>query len=99
MFFVDDVVHFSGGGITVAEGGGGGVGFVLWGPALQPAWFDPGVSKWAELHELHVHPDFQNRGLGFRLVPAAIRQARRAGFPVLYLMGDADHSPARPDVQ
>jgi len=95
MFFVDNAVHFSGGRSTVAEVGGRVVGIVLWGPAFEPAWFDPGVSKGAELHELHVHPDFQNRGLGFRLVRAAIRQARAAGFPVMYLMVEADNGPAR----
>ncbi|TLZ62930.1 MAG: GNAT family N-acetyltransferase [Methanobacteriota archaeon] len=95
MFFVDNAVHFGGGQLTVADVGGCAVGFVLWGPAFEPAWFDRGVTRWAELNELHVHPDFQNRGIGLRLVRAAIGQARAAGFPVMYLMVEADNGKAR----
>ena len=95
MFFVDNATHIGGGRMTVADVGGRAVGFVLWGPALEPAWFDPGVKRWAELHELHVHPDYQNRGIGSRLVGAAVRQARDAGYSVMYLLAEGENAPAR----
>lgn len=95
MFFVDNAIHFGGGRLTVADIDGRAVGLVLWAPAFEAAWFDPGVEQWAELQELHVHPEFQNRGIGTRLVRAAIRQARAAGFPAMYLETEETNSPAR----
>jgi ribosomal protein S18 acetylase RimI-like enzyme len=86
MFFVDNAVHFARGFTTVADRGGQVVGFVLWAPAFEPAWFDRNVRRWAELHELHVRPEFQNRGIGFRLVRKAIEQAADQGYPVMYLL-------------
>lgn len=95
MFFVDNAIHIEGGRLTVADIGGRVVGFVLWSRTLEPAWFDPGVSRWAELQELHVHPEFQNRGIGTRLVRAAMRQARRDGYPAMYLETEEENGPAR----
>jgi len=95
MFFVDNAIDIKGGRLTVAEIGGEVVGFVLWSPALETAWFDPGVEHWAELCELHVHPQFQNRGIGTRLVRAAVRQARSDGFPAMYLETEESNGPAR----
>ncbi len=95
MFFVDNAIHVRGGRITVADVDGRVVGFVLWTPALEPAWFDPGVRRWAELEELHVHPEFQNRGIGTRLVLAAIGQAREAGHPAMYLETEESNAAAR----
>src|SRR5207245_6339492 len=69
--------------------------FVMWGPALEPAWFDPGVERWAELDELHVHPGYQGRGIGTRLVRSAVREARAAGFAVMYLVAEASNVSAR----
>lgn len=95
MFFVDNAIHIGGGRITVAEVEGRVVGVVLWAPALQRAWFDAGVERWAQLQELHVHPRFQNRGIGTRLARMAIRQARDAGFPAMYLQTEDFNGPAR----
>ena len=95
MFFVDNAIDIKGGRLTVALVGDRVVGFVLWARALEPAWFDPGVTRWAELQELHVHPEFQNRGIGTRLVRAAIRQACDAGYPAMYLETEESNGPAR----
>lgn len=95
MFFVDNAIHIGGGRLTVADIGGRAVGFVLWAPSFEPAWFDPGVKRWAELQELHVHPDFQNRGIGTRLVREAIRQVRDSGFPAMYLETEESNGAAR----
>jgi ribosomal protein S18 acetylase RimI-like enzyme len=95
MFFVDNAIDIKGGRLTVATIGGRVVGFGLWSPAMEPAWFDPGVDRWAELCELHVHPRFQNRGIGTRLVRAAIRQARHDGFPTMYLETEESNAAAR----
>jgi len=62
---------------------------------LEPAWFDRGVERWAELDELHVHPNYQGRGIGTRLVRSAAREARAAGFAVMYLVAEASNAPAR----
>src|SRR2546425_72787 len=64
MFFVDNAVKYGSSRIVVAEADGHAVGFVMWGPALEPAWFDRGVERWAELDELPVHPNYQGRGIG-----------------------------------
>ncbi|MGQ0796337.1 MAG: GNAT family N-acetyltransferase [Methanobacteriota archaeon] len=95
MFFVDNAVQYGSGRITVAEADGRAIGFVMWGPAFEPAWFDPGVEQWAELRELHVDPDYHNRGIGARLVRSAVRQAREAGFAVMYVITDDSNTPAR----
>ena len=95
MFFLDNAIHIKGGRLTVADVGGRVVGFVLWSPALERAWFDPTVNRWAELEELHVHRDFQNRGIGTRLVRAAVRQARDAGSQAMYLTTEGTNRPAR----
>jgi len=95
MFFVDNAIDIKGGRLTVAAVGGRVVGFVLWSPALEPAWFDAGIEHWAELCELRVHPQLQNRSIGTRLVRAAIRQARAAGFPAIYLETEGTNVAAR----
>ena len=95
LFFLDNAIHIKGGRLTVADVGGRVVGFVLWSPALERAWFDPTVSRWAELEELHVHRDLQNRGIGTRLVRAAVRQARDAGYQAMYLTTEGTNRPAR----
>ncbi len=95
MFFVDNAVHVKGGRLTVADVGGRVVGFVLWARALEPAWFDPGVTRWAELQELHVHRDFHNRGIGTRLAQAAVRQARAADYETMYLTVEETNAAAR----
>jgi ribosomal protein S18 acetylase RimI-like enzyme len=94
-FFVDTAVHYGSSRITVAEADGRAIGIVMWGPSFEPAWFDPDVERWAEVHELHVHPEYQGQGIGTRLARAAIRQAREAGFPVLYVITDDSNGPAR----
>ncbi len=95
MFFVDNALHFGGGRVMVAEIESRVVGFVMWSPALEPAWFDPGMERWAELQELHVLREFHNRGIGTRLVRMAVRQAREAGFRAMYLETEELNSPAR----
>jgi len=95
MFFVDTAAQYGRSRITVAVADRRVVGFVMWGPALEPAWFDSGIRRWAELQELHVHAAYRNRGIGTRLVAAAQRQARRAGLRVMYVITDDFNGPAR----
>lgn len=95
MFFVDNAIDIKAGRLTVAELAGRVVGFVLWVHAKEPALFDHGVKRWALLQELHVHPEFLNRGIGTRLVLAAIRQAHAANCPAMYLETEWTNGPAR----
>src|SRR5437879_2657574 len=95
VVFGDNSVKYASVRIVVAEADGRAVGFVMWGPALEPAWFDPGVERWAELDELHVHPGYQGRGIGTRLVRSAVREARAAGFAVMYRVAEASNVSAR----
>ena len=95
MFFVDNAIHIKGGRLTVAEIKDRVIGFVLWSRSFETAWFDPSVTRWAELQELHVHPDFQNRGIGTRLARAAVHQARSAGFEAMYLETEETNAAAR----
>ena len=53
------------------------------------------MKRWAELHELHVHPDHYGRGLGTRLVRSAVHQARDDGFAVMYVVTEDVNAPAR----
>src|SRR2546427_12241575 len=79
LFFVDNAVKYGKGRIIVAEAGRHAGGVVMWGPAVEPAWVDPGVGLWAELGELHGHPGYQGQGIGTPLVRAAVQPARAAG--------------------
>src|SRR6266581_1304265 len=63
---------------------------------IYPMFFvDTAVERWAELDELHVHPGYQGRGIGTRLVRSAVREARAAGFAVMYLVAEASNVSAR----
>jgi hypothetical protein len=68
MFCVDNAAHYGNSQLNVVEAGGRMVGLVMWAPAFEPAWFDPGIERWAKLHELHVRMDHHNRGIGTRVV-------------------------------
>jgi putative acetyltransferase len=73
----------------VAELDGAVVGHV----GLSPAWVDARrelVEVWF-LSPLSVRPDLQGRGLGTRLVEAAIEAARASGTPALFLEGSPDY--------
>src|SRR5437879_11699559 len=63
MFFVDNAVKYGSSRIVVAEADGHAVGFVMWGPELEAAWFDRGVGRWAELDGLHVHQSYPGGGM------------------------------------
>src|SRR2546422_9888447 len=67
MFFVDNAVWYGNSRITVAEAHGRAAGFVMWGPAFEPAWVVRTVDRWADLHQLPVHPHHQGLGLASRL--------------------------------
>lgn len=80
-------------GSLVAEVDGGVVGHV----GLSHAWLDARrelVDVWM-LAPLSVAPAQQGRGIGTRLVAAAIEQARAGGTPLLFLEGDPGYYGAR----
>src|SRR2546427_9672303 len=89
MFFVDNAVKYGSSRIVVAEADGHAVGVVMWGPAVEPAWVGPGGGGWAELDELHVHPNYQGRGIGTPLVRSAAREGRAAGVAAMVLVAAA----------
>jgi GNAT superfamily N-acetyltransferase len=61
----------------------------------EACFFDSAVTRYAEIHEVHVHPDFRNRGVATRLVERALRKAARRGCQAVYLMTDDFSAPAR----
>src|SRR2546428_6144811 len=71
MFFVDNALKYGSSRIVVADADGHADRVGEWGPAMEPARFDPGVERWAELDALHNHPDYQDPGIGTRLVRSA----------------------------
>src|SRR5947209_17511342 len=68
MFFVDNAVNYGSSRIVLAEADGHARACVMWGPALGPAGLHPGVDRSAQLAELHVHPQYEGRGIGTRHV-------------------------------
>jgi ribosomal protein S18 acetylase RimI-like enzyme len=76
------------GEIQVAVVDESAVGYFVLVRGREPAYFDEGVVNWAELRELHVHPRFQRRGIGTRLVRAALYLAERQGFSRVYVCTD-----------
>lgn len=53
--------------------------------AVHGEWYDWRGDLMAELHELVVHPDYQGRGIGRRLLEVAEEYARRCGRDTLDL--------------
>src|SRR2546425_2341141 len=83
MFFVDNALKYGSSRIVVAEADGHAVGLVMWGPALEPAWFDPRVGPCAQLDEIHVHPNHPDRGIGTHPLRSAAPEAPAAGFAAM----------------
>ena len=61
----------------------------------EACYFDPAVTRYAEIHEVHVNPDFRNRGVATGLVERALREAARRGCEAVYLVTDDFNAPAR----
>lgn len=78
-------------GIFVAEDddeevGGGVVGFGSCGPVRDPPdGLDGTEQRVGEVYTLYVEPDFQNQGLGRRLLDAMFRQLQADGFDTAVL--------------
>ena len=63
-------------GFRVAELGGKPVGFV----ACDTNWFSRYEGeKVAEIHEIVVHPDYQGKGIGARLIETALEYGKSRG--------------------
>ena len=62
----------------------------------EACYFDPAVTRYAEIHEVHVHPDFRNRGVATGLVERALREAARRGCEAVYLVTDKLQRPRPP---
>ena len=61
----------------------------------EPAYYDVGVQRFGEVQEVHVHPEFRNRGVATALVVRAVRTAQRKGCEALYLETDDFNAAAR----
>ena len=79
-------------GIFVAEDGEMGVvGFGSCGPVREaPEGLDGTETRVGEVYTLYVEPDFQNQGLGRRLLDAMFRQLHADGYDcaVLWMLAD-----------
>lgn len=74
----------------VAERDGALVGTVCAGPARDGRWPD-----WGEVVSLYLLPDCQRRGIGTRLLEAAMDRLERRGFSGVYLWAAEQNLPAR----
>lgn len=83
------------GTFLVARHRGRAIGFVLVVWRREPAYFDPTVTRWGEIEDLHVHEDFRNRGVGTMLVRRVLREARQRRCEAVYLETDDFNRSAR----
>jgi putative acetyltransferase len=72
-------------------------GVVLGHVGLSRSWLDarPRLVEVLVLSPLSVHPDHQGRGLGTRLVAAALAEAATRGAPAVVVEGDPGYYAAR----
>ncbi|MGC2033934.1 MAG: N-acetyltransferase [Thermoplasmata archaeon] len=71
-------------GLLVAECEGRYAGFLYWFLTRHP-WFDYAVGSAAHVHELHVLPEFQGRGVGRCLVDRFLSDLRARHVATAYL--------------
>ncbi|MBU6998678.1 MAG: GNAT family N-acetyltransferase [Theionarchaea archaeon] len=62
-------------GLRIAEVDGDYAGFLYWFIGENP-WFDRKTKRYAYITELHILEDYQNRGIGTRLLEYAINELR-----------------------
>jgi ribosomal protein S18 acetylase RimI-like enzyme len=62
-------------GFFVAEAEGRVVGFV----SIHAEWWDKRLGETGEIHEICVHPAWKGKGVGRKLIEAAIAYARQRG--------------------
>ena len=75
----------------VAETGGRVVGHILFTPVRVVG--EEGERTALGLAPMAVHPEYQNRGIGSRLVRAGLEACRAQGHPVVFVLGHADYYP------
>jgi putative acetyltransferase len=75
----------------LAEIGGRIVGHILFTPVRVLG--EEGERAALGLAPMAVHPDFQNRGIGSRLVRAGLEACRAQGQPVVFVLGHPNYYP------
>jgi putative acetyltransferase len=75
----------------VAEAGGRVVGHILFTSVRVVG--EAGERAALGLAPMAVHPDYQNRGIGSRLVRAGLEACRAQGHPVVFVLGHPDYYP------
>jgi GNAT superfamily N-acetyltransferase len=83
------------GTLLVARERGRAIGFLFVRWYAEPAYYDPAVTRYGEIMEVHVHEDFRNRGAGTALVRRALGMAERRGCGAVYLETDDFNGAAR----
>ncbi len=81
--------------VLVARHGRRAVGFSWTKWFEEPAHYDVGVRRFGEVQEVHVHPEFRNRGIATALLSRTVRAAVRKGCEALYLETDDFNAAAR----
>ncbi|MFX1572139.1 MAG: GNAT family N-acetyltransferase [Promethearchaeota archaeon] len=71
------------------------VGYIAIMKGQESAYFDDDLMNWAEIRELHIKPEFQNRGVGTLITEFAINDAKNKGFSCIYVSTDDFNAPAR----
>ncbi len=70
--------------LLTAEEDGHFAGFLYYFIHRKP-WFDPEVDAYATIMELDVRPEFMGKGIGTRLLAAALARIRKAHLNIVYV--------------
>jgi GNAT superfamily N-acetyltransferase len=83
------------GTLLVARERGRPIGFLFVKWYAEPAYYDPAVTRYGEIMEVHVQEVLRNRGVGTALVRTTLREAKRRGCGAVYLETDDFNGAAR----
>jgi ribosomal protein S18 acetylase RimI-like enzyme len=70
--------------LIIAEVNGAFAGFVYFFVGDHP-WFEPEVDKFGHIMEVHVKPQFQDRGIATRMLDYTIEELKKRNVTVVYI--------------
>jgi ribosomal protein S18 acetylase RimI-like enzyme len=70
--------------LIIAEVNGAFAGFVYFFVGNHP-WFEPEVDKFGHIMEVHMKPQFQDRGIATRMLDYTIEELKKRNVTVVYI--------------